>query len=77
MIPMTPNGTEIFEIFKPFGLSHLLRTLLRGSSNFVISIRPSIIELILFLSNDSLSINEFDIDFFWLFSISILFASKI
>ena len=26
---------------------------------------------------DSLSINEFDIDFFWLFSISILFASKI
>ena len=50
---------------------------MRGSSNFAISIRPSTIELILFLSNVSLSINEFGSDFFFLFSISILFASKI
>ena len=36
IIPITPIGIDIFEIFKPFGLFHFSRTLLVGSFNLII-----------------------------------------
>ena len=72
-----PNGTEIFEIFKPFGCFHFDNSTPIGSLISEICFKPSTILSILLSSSKSLSTKALLSCFLLAFSISILFALRI
>ena len=76
-MPIMPNGTEILEIFKPFGCVHFDNSTPIGSLISEICFKPSAILSILLLSSKSLSIKALLSCFLLAFSISILFALRI
>ena len=76
-MPIMPNGTEILEIFRPFGCVHFDNSTPIGSFISEICFKPSTILSILLLFRKSLSINALLSCFFLAFSISILFALRI
>ena len=77
IIPITPNGTDIFLILRPLGLSHSEITFPTGSSNSMISSILLVIESILSLFNVKRSIIAEESNFLLAFSISFLFTFNI